>query len=733
MATHTDAADTSDITEWRSILTLVVFILTNSIIVLFPFHIPVYIHRRVYNAVIAGLVALRVIAPASRASESETPKDRHVRLEFPMGLTTAPLIGVLLLLATTAIGKQEVKNGTIGANNIVPLDIVAFTLTMGYIISSIDASGLVRWLTFRVVRRYGRNGRKLFMYLYIIFAAVGCFFGNDAVIQMGAMFLAYMTRVSTNIIHPRAWIHTHFAIANVASAIFVSSSTTNVAIVQAFRVGFAEYTANIVVPVIIAVLLLPLFLLYFVFVDEALVPSAIAIHELPEEMRNMKPVNADIPNGRGVQDPSMAEQDISEKGLDLEEICNPYLDKAGALVGIVLMAATLVVLLALAALGMNSVPVFWVTLPAASIKLAWDVATGWLHRHETRKIAREGAKEIEEERQRRIRQSKHGIPTSPPAEDTKMTEFDFCRHARQQDPKSWEDMHRAEDGQTGSSSSRQAYREREEKSTLVVGEVEGLKFAMRTSDSPRSYSVEGRSIEADHDTSPTPGGQFQRTQTSPDQTNMKGQTDVSHTEEIAKPTLVSTVADVKLWAQETFPSATILVQRLPFSILPFAIPTFILVQALVSTGWIAVFARGWDNWTQKSGTVGAVGGMAFLSVSLSNFTGTNIGATVLLARVLQDWEGLHVESGVPITKRSYWGAVYALAIGANYAAFSLTFGASLAGIGWRRDLRDKHIQVQRLEFARVNFPLIAFTMIVSCTVLVGEVYLIRGEDAYAAR
>jgi hypothetical protein len=34
----------------------------------------------------------------------------------------------------------------------------------------------------------------------------------------GTAFLAYMTRVSSNIVHPRAWIHTQFAVANIASA-----------------------------------------------------------------------------------------------------------------------------------------------------------------------------------------------------------------------------------------------------------------------------------------------------------------------------------------------------------------------------------------------------------------------------------------------------------------------------------------------------------------------------------
>lgn len=44
---------------------------------------------------------------------------------------------------------------------------------------------------------------------------------QDPIILSGTAFLAYMTRVSENIEHPRAWIHTQFTVANIGSAILV--------------------------------------------------------------------------------------------------------------------------------------------------------------------------------------------------------------------------------------------------------------------------------------------------------------------------------------------------------------------------------------------------------------------------------------------------------------------------------------------------------------------------------
>lgn len=71
-----------------------------------------------------------------------------------------------------------------------------------------------------------------------------------------------------------------------------------------------------------------------------------------------------------------------------------------------------------------------------------------------------------------------------------------------------------------------------------------------------------------------------------------------------------------------------------------------------------------------------------------------------------------------------------MAIGVNYGAFSTAFSASLAGLLWRDILGRKHIRVGSIEFARVNLPIIAIAMAVGCTVLVGEIYIIRKDTPY---
>ncbi|KAI1504766.1 hypothetical protein F5X99DRAFT_370915 [Biscogniauxia marginata] len=785
--------DTSLIREWRSIVTLIVFVLAN-IIVLFPFHIPVYVPRQLHNAFLDALASLRIIPPRkqhSRHGSGDEDDDNgkikpFVCLRFPVNFITGPLIADLFLLAILAIGRQEVHDGIVGANNIAPYDIMIFFLTLAYIAISIDASGLIRFLAFKVLQKGGKVGHRLFFYLYAFFFALGSFIGNDPIILSGTAFLAYMTRVSSNIIHPRAWIHTQFAVANIASAILVSSNPTNLVLAGAFRIRFIDYTANMIVPVIFtAIFLFPL-LLYIIFANESLIPFSIKMHELPEEAKARKPVNPNIPHARGNAEEEERMLENSEQGklLSLEEIMNPFLDKKGAAFGAVIMTATLVTLLAINAAAQHNgeTPVAYVTAPAAVVMFIWDVAFGWYHRHETRDIARRGRREVEQARAERAKREEEARLASlekkegDGAADDEATIRKFSSTEEQElkeingsgkkrienglfitdsddettkgadvtDPRLHPSNHRlpptllvSEDGDVPSPVS-------------VLPPESSALMLFPADDQPRNSRPSGNTTsalenQAAHPVTVTyPSRVLSDTglhrdinekkqkahdqETGPD--NNIPQMG-AHQPETGKPTVVSLVGEYYRWLQETFPTATAVMAHLPFALVPFAFCMFILVQGLVTKGWVPVFAYGWDHWVEKTGTVGSIGGMGFLSVILCNFAGTNIGTTILLSRVIQAWQQIHYNNGTDISDRMFWGTVYSMALGVNYGAFSAAFSASLAGLLWRDILSRKHIHVRGLEFARVNLPIIAITMTVGCTVLVGEVYIMRHEGPYS--
>ncbi|KAH7309237.1 putative arsenite efflux transporter ArsB-like protein [Rhexocercosporidium sp. MPI-PUGE-AT-0058] len=731
--------DTGKIKEWRSIVTLIAFVITN-VITLFPFHVPIYLPRRIYIILLDMLSAIRVIPPRQTLSQDETTLDDDngkikpfVRFRFPLNFLTAPLIADLFLLAISAIGREEVHDGTIGANHISPIDIMVFFITLAYIAISIDASGLIRYLAFKVLQRAGKVGHRLFFYLYAFFFLLGSFIGNDPIILSGTAFLAYMTRVSSNIVHPRAWIFSQFAIANIASAILVSSNPTNLVLAGAFQIKFIDYTANMIVPVVITAIVLFPFLLYIVFADESLIPISIKMHELSDEAKARKPVNPNIPHGRGNTEDEEAMADGQEgQLLSLEEIMNPFLDKGGAAFGAVIMTATLVTLLALNAASQSKGehPVFWVTLPAAFVMFCWDVGFGWYHRKETREIARKGRAEVETARaERALREEEErqtavahgaGLELSPmdsqkdeAAVDSIGTRLPYptlmISENLDQSPESSPRMESSfsmlvpgEDQNSRPSS--HTMTAADEKQPIPTPEI--LKSQTETNEAPNEEE------KKDHIVS----------RRNPGENGLKTQP--------RRTTLVSLTADGYRWLQETFPTVTAVVAHLPFALVPFAFCMFVLVQALVTKGWVPVFAHGWDHWVEKTGTIGSIGGMAFLSVILCNFAGTNIGTTILLSRVIQTWVTIHEQTHVPISERTFWATVYSMAIGVNYGAFSTAFSASLAGLLWRDILARKHIHVRRLDFASVNLPIIAIAMAVGCAVLVGEVYIMRDDTPY---
>ncbi|KAH7245698.1 putative arsenite efflux transporter ArsB-like protein [Fusarium tricinctum] len=741
-----NAVDTSEIRQWRSVVTLIAFVIAN-ILVLWPFHFPIYIPKSLVN-LIWGLAAKLRIIPSSAHHDvihnNPNCSKYFVRFTFPLNFITAPLIADLFLLAISAIGREEVYAGTIGADNIHPIDIMLFFITLAYIAISIDASGIIRWLAFKVLSMGGKVGHQLFFYLYSFFFLLGSFIGNDPIILSGTAFLAYMTRVSSNITSPRAWIFSQFAIANIASAILVSSNPTNLVLAGAFDIKFIVYTANMIVPVVVTALVLFPFLLYVIFADEKLIPSRILMHELPEEVRRQEPVNPNIPY---VQ--SQAE-DGGEEAMarSLAYIMNPFLDKKGAAFGALIMAATLITVLALnaASAGTGEHPVYWVTVPAAFVMLCWDLGSGWLHRHETRQTAASYRREMEEARAERAERDEsyeraHGA--SSPADLTSEIKSELetdttIGNQTSQSPVGYSTA--LQTGQQGISLSDLPAANNHTNSQSAIPRVvlsntagnSPVIISGSVPESPIHHSGTYSDISAQPDamsTLPNPQMEPEKLESNRHRSDLPA--DKANLLSEAKKAYGS-LQKGYMWSQETFPTVMAVMAHLPFALVPFAFAMFVLVQALVSKGWVNVFAYGWYHWSKRTGTVGSIGGMGFLSCVLSNFSGTNIGTTILLSRIIQAWKEINCQDTSLISDRTYWGTIYGMALGVNYGAFSTAFSASLAGLLWRDILARKHIHVKSHEFARVNFPIIAISMAVGCLILVGEVYIVRDNSPYSS-
>ncbi|KAF8902613.1 hypothetical protein CPB84DRAFT_1678679 [Gymnopilus junonius] len=150
-----------------------------------------------------------------------------------------------------------------------------------------------------------------------------------------------------------------------------------------------------------------------------------------------------------------------------------------------------------------------------------------------------------------------------------------------------------------------------------------------------------------------------------------------------------------------FPTFFTALPRLPFGLIPFAFSQFILIEALSHQGWIDVFASWLVKATHRQ-MIPTIWIIGVLGVILCNIAGTNIGATILLTKVVRAAPDFPVSS----TR----AAAIALAVASNVGAVSFTFSASLAGLLWKTILGDKGIPIKQTTFAFWNLlPILMMT------------------------
>ena len=150
-----------------------------------------------------------------------------------------------------------------------------------------------------------------------------------------------------------------------------------------------------------------------------------------------------------------------------------------------------------------------------------------------------------------------------------------------------------------------------------------------------------------------------------------------------------------------FPTFFTALPRLPFALIPFVFSQFILIEGLSRQGWIDIFATWLVKATHRQ-VIPTVWLLGVLGVILSNVAGTNIGATILLTKVV------HAAPDFPAS--STRAAAIALAVASNVGAVSFTFSASPAGLLWRSILGSKRIFIKQSTFAFWNcLPLLVMT------------------------
>ncbi|MGB9841337.1 MAG: SLC13 family permease [Candidatus Bathyarchaeales archaeon] len=173
-----------------------------------------------------------------------------INREFKVDYGTAPILGVIILMATLSINQESIINGIVGNSAIQPYAILILFMSLAYICISLDSTGLFAYLAVRANRAAGNSGRKLFLYFFLLSSFLTMFTSNDIVILTITPIIYYFAKNTKT--DPVPFLVAQFFAANIWSVALYTGNPTNIIVAQAYNLSFIEYSKWMVLPTIAA-------------------------------------------------------------------------------------------------------------------------------------------------------------------------------------------------------------------------------------------------------------------------------------------------------------------------------------------------------------------------------------------------------------------------------------------------------------------------------------------------
>lgn len=147
-------------------------------------------------------------------------------------------------------------------------------------------------------------------------------------------------------------------------------------------------------------------------------------------------------------------------------------------------------------------------------------------------------------------------------------------------------------------------------------------------------------------------------------------------------------------------------RRMPWKIVPFVIGLFVMVESLITAGYMDAAASFLSS--NLSGPLSSTFGVGLSSSTIANLV-SNQPMTILFTRLLQNPS--YVSSA-----NSAQAGLLSLVLSSNFAA-NLTLIGSLAGLMWSKLLKDKGVNISFREFSKYGLIIMPLTLVTGYIIL----------------
>jgi len=204
----------------------------------------------------------------------KSPRLQFKSKEFCLDHGIIPLIALLLLGIFGFLNINVIIDSMNGINNLIPWQIIIIFFTVAYVTLSIDATGILEYFSFKILKWSKGRGTLLFFGLIALTSLMTIFTSNDIVVLSLTPILFYIGKHSK--INPWIFLITVFFMANTWSMFFYIDNPTDIMVAQAFGFGFLEYAKLMFFPTLVAGIS-TILLCFFIFRKE--IPKKILVGE----------------------------------------------------------------------------------------------------------------------------------------------------------------------------------------------------------------------------------------------------------------------------------------------------------------------------------------------------------------------------------------------------------------------------------------------------------------------